>query len=217
MNSHTSNIWFDGEGNTPLHIALKKGTQPQDFNSLVQRFHMMINYQNKQGETPLSLAIMDGRFNVDLLLEYGANPNVPNLRSESPLHLAVCLGSVDICNDLIKFGAWLDAVDDDGDTALHWAVREEKINIVEMLLRKGADLYKENDDGENSVMLAKMVGSRDIIEVFDLYICESEMDTYTDSLTVSQSWDDLYRSIYNSSSLDLSQDCLFTGEMDTSM
>jgi len=142
---------------------------------------MPVNKQNYEGESPLSMAVMNGSYETVIsLLESGANVNAANIRSETPLHLAACFGYVDICKELLRYGGWIDTEDDCGDTPLHWAVREEQREVIELLLNCGADPNHLNEDDESPQMLAESVSSESIVNVFDS-IAASDMDTDLDA------------------------------------
>jgi hypothetical protein len=92
-------------GETPLHAALCKANRPQ-YDSI-----------------------------VELLLAYGANPNVATrpdtetgafmrdcrTKGETPLHRAAAFGSEEAIRLLLEAGAVVDAKDMNGDTPLSWA------------------------------------------------------------------------------------------------
>lgn len=91
------------------------------------------------GETPLHAALSSHRsaqhWVVKLLLEGGADPNVPTIasavsgafmrdvrtRGETPLHRAAAFASEDTIQLLLNAGAKLDAKDANGDSPLTWA------------------------------------------------------------------------------------------------
>lgn len=156
-------------GNSPLFWACLFG-QNETVKVLVEKYQMPVNRQNNDGDTPLTVSVKNGAYDVVCtLLDHGANPNIPNLRAETPLHVSCCFGYSDICKELIKFGGWIDAEDDCGDTPLHWAVREEQIEIVELLLTLGANPFHLNEDEESPLKLAESVGSEALVNAFDSF------------------------------------------------
>jgi len=76
---------------------------------------------------------------------------------------------------LTSVGGALEAEDECGDTPLHFAVREDRVDAVRFLLSKGADPHHENQDGESPSLLAKIVGSNTVKNLF-LSINECESD-----------------------------------------
>jgi len=167
---------LDHRGNSPLFWACLFG-QHETVDMLITQFHMHVNRQNKDGETPLAVGVKSGSFDVVCtLLDHGANPNIPNLKAETPLHYASCLGYSDICKELIKFGGWIDVEDDCGDTPLHWAVREEQIEVIEILLSLGADPYHLNEDDESPLNLAESGCSEALVNTFDSITYSVDID-----------------------------------------
>ncbi len=82
-----------------------------------------INKYNKKGMTPLFIAVVDGSLEkVELLLEKGANPDLPCTdKKRTPLAIAVLNGRVDIIEALLKHYAQTDIEDLEGNTPYHLA------------------------------------------------------------------------------------------------
>ena len=80
----------------------------------------------------------DGHVEVArLLLDSGAQVNMPADSFESPLTLAACGGHVELAALLIERGASLEEVNDEGYTPLMEAAREGHEEMVALLLRQG--------------------------------------------------------------------------------
>ncbi len=105
------------------------------------------------GRSPLGVACTEGRKDIlDLLLEYGANPNATNNYGVSPM--MYCAGrnkeraygeSGELLNDLLAAGARPNLVSDFGETALsvsikHCGNNKFAANNIQSLLKKGADV-----------------------------------------------------------------------------
>lgn len=81
---------------------------------------------------------MDGHVEVArLLLDSGAQVNMPTDSFESPLTLAACGGHVDLAMLLIERGANIEEVNDEGYTPLMEAAREGHEEMVALLLSQG--------------------------------------------------------------------------------
>lgn len=81
---------------------------------------------------------MDGHVEVArLLLDSGAQVNMPTDSFESPLTLAACGGHVELALLLIDRGANIEEVNDEGYTPLMEAAREGHEDMVSVLLSKG--------------------------------------------------------------------------------
>lgn len=86
---------------------------------------------------------MDGHVEVArLLLDSGAQVNMPTDSFESPLTLAACGGHVELALLLIDRGANIEEVNDEGYTPLMEAAREGHEDMVSVLLSKGNILIK---------------------------------------------------------------------------
>ncbi len=75
-----------------------------------------------------------------LLLERGANPNLKNIRNETPLHLASRYGSVDIVQALHDHGAHLNVPCEPFGTALVAASSARDNSMVTFLIEKGLNI-----------------------------------------------------------------------------
>lgn len=64
--------------------------------------------------------------------------DLPGLNGETPLHLAVKVNSLEICEKLLKAGVNPNPIDHDGNTPLDTAVSRKSESIVEMLKSYGA-------------------------------------------------------------------------------
>ena len=82
--------------------------------------------------------LQDGHVEVArLLLDSGAQLNMPADSFESPLTLAACGGHVELAALLIERGANLEEVNDEGYTPLMEAAREGHEEMVALLLAQG--------------------------------------------------------------------------------
>lgn len=72
-----------------------------------------------------------------MLLDSGAQVNMPADSFESPLTLAACGGHVELAALLIERGANLEEVNDEGYTPLMEAAREGHEEMVALLLAQG--------------------------------------------------------------------------------
>jgi ferredoxin-like protein FixX len=100
------------------------------------------------------------------LLENGANVQITNLDGATALHMAVANGNLSTMTLLVKYGAFVNSQDDNGDTPLHYAVREEQARLVEMLVSHcNADVDLMNDDQETPLELASCLESTNIVRI----------------------------------------------------
>ena len=114
---------------------------------------------------------------VVLLLERGANPDLPDSRGVTPLMAAACGGHVEVLRQLIEHGATLNpllpVLSADGDehniqsTALIWAAEHGQLEAVTLLLDRGADPNLADVESLTPLMAA---ARSDELEVLQLLI-----------------------------------------------
>jgi len=138
--------------NTLLHLAIKKESVPivefllkKGANRLATNkfgftsLHQVALYQNAMISFNL-LKTVD-KSNDDI----SKHTEAVDLFNRTPLHLASASGSFHVVEDLLSFGANINALDKAGNTPLHYAVLED---MVSLLIRKGANRDAKNKVGE---------------------------------------------------------------------
>jgi uncharacterized protein len=132
---------------------------------------------NAEGATPFLFAA--DRSDVPLmklLLELGADPNLPNFNNTTPLLAAAGVGTaepleeageeneaLEAVNLLLDRGANINAVDNNGDTAMHGAAYNIYPQVVELLGKRGADPQvwgKPNNFGRTPLFIAEGFNGR---------------------------------------------------------
>ena len=83
----------------------------------------------------------------------------------SRLLTAAFMGDKEEVESLLKIGADIDAVLEDGVTALMYAAKEGEKEIVELLLEKGANVDLINYHGLAALDLARNTGNNEIVEL----------------------------------------------------
>ncbi|XP_014224271.1 ankyrin-1-like [Trichogramma pretiosum] len=152
---------------THFHVACKANCK-----YVVEKFLELGQDPNCRGQkstnSPLYSAVSCGRkWEVELLLRRGADPNLANAEGLTPLH-AICniqylydyytppndrLTQFDILkyfleiNDEIQQTVHVNAQDKEGNTPLHLALRIGRKEVIEYLLGRGADPNLANDKG----------------------------------------------------------------------
>ena len=148
----------DNAGNTPLHkAAILGGTKGSNGIAMMQSIlhvavtagQALIDDVNNQGCTALMLAVTGGNdATVRLLLDYGADPDIPNAERQHPLIAAAAAGSSQAHNSIIRMliadpRTRLDRVDvTTKETVMHYAVRYSNVTMVGELIatRKCTDI-----------------------------------------------------------------------------
>jgi len=100
---------------------------------------------------------------TELLLEYGADPNVrDNEDGETVLHDACIGGLYDIADLLLYYGADPNIQDYDGNTSLMYRT---SMNIKRLLLYYGADPNIQNNNGDTALMTAVKDNNIQMVEL----------------------------------------------------
>lgn len=145
---HTCNCMHD-----QLLKAVKDGTAYQ-----VERIvHSGVNplSKDRSGKTTLHIASRRNNGVLNVLLRYGAHPNVGDDDGKSPLWEAVESGLYNNVQVLINYGANI-SVRAYGKTLLHLALEKRLYEIARLLLDRGVVIDAFDDDGDTP--LHKAVG-----------------------------------------------------------
>jgi ankyrin repeat protein len=105
---------------------------------------------------------------VELLLKYGADPNIKSggpTDQETALMMALEMNNNDIANTLIANGADVNAADAAGITPLMIAARRGNIEGVKILLNHNVKINACDEDGENALCGAIMTGHNKMVEL----------------------------------------------------
>lgn len=118
----------------------------------------VINAKNKQGMTPLMMAVMrQDRTITNMLLLAGADPNIKDNNDSTALFFIQDDYSVYILEDLLKAKANINAQNNAGKTYLHYVAAEnsrEKEKRMEYLLTHGADRNIRDNEGCTALICA---------------------------------------------------------------
>lgn len=97
----------------------------------------LVNQQDVEGLLPLHVISRSGHYNlIKLLISHGAEVNkLDGLNKWTPIFFAALEGHVHTTQELVKFGAKLNLVDEDGYNVLYYCVVEGHIETLNELLR----------------------------------------------------------------------------------
>ncbi|MDR0475521.1 MAG: ankyrin repeat domain-containing protein [Treponema sp.] len=162
----------DSNGKTLLHLAAKAGSTPSTV-MLLNAGKININRRDKQGKTPLDLALEKTDFKnyaetaEKLILADAVSSNplyayfAPAVRSSNynirsgdgmaPLHYLAREGYIGFINFVLEKKADVNIKNASGFTPLHEAARSGNIRIMKTLLDNGADVKIQDAKG-NSVL-----------------------------------------------------------------
>ena len=124
------------EGETALHIAAKYGAADV-VGALLECNVFLKDQQNNQGITALLKAIFNSqqafkgnyRRCVQLLLDFGCDPNISSSSSVTALHVAVTKGDSCLVSKLIEAGANVNTLCKEHKTSpLHYALISKHVN-----------------------------------------------------------------------------------------
>ena len=116
-------------------------------------------------ETALLQAALTGNdTSVHLLIQAGADVNIPHKDGDTALLTAVAVGDESSVNLLIKAGADVNSALHHGDSPLYMAVRTHNDKCVKMLVEAGADVnIQRKIDGSTALMRAAETGQEGIL------------------------------------------------------
>jgi ankyrin repeat protein len=134
----------------------------------------LINEKDKHGNTPLMIAVQEGREDiVSLLLEFNefCFINEKNKEGHTALMFACALGHKDIVDLLLKSGARITDSSEDGSNVLMLACTNGRFEIVKLLLEQNElfDLRltfdERNNDRKTALALAEKNGHQEIAAI----------------------------------------------------
>lgn len=117
-----------------------------------------VNYRNSAGRAAIHRAAYWGHSEVvKMLVERGADVNLPGMNGGSALSSAAAGGNVEIVEFLLGAGADVESHNDYGDSPLHAAMYSNGcIPCARLLIANGASLDHRNADGMTPVSLARV-------------------------------------------------------------
>ncbi|WP_243017997.1 MULTISPECIES: ankyrin repeat domain-containing protein [Candidatus Cardinium] len=126
-------------GNTPLHMAIRKGYKDLAV-LLMQQPKIPLNEKNNRGDTPLHIAICRGYKDLAVLLLQQPKIllNEKNNRGNTPLHIAICRGYKDLAVLLMQQpNILLNEKNNRDNTPLHMAIRRGYKDLAALFMKQG--------------------------------------------------------------------------------
>ena len=111
--------------------------------------HMIINFQDEIGQTPLFLS--SDIEATEFMIRHGADVNAETNDGRSPLIEASSRGYLSIIKKLIKHGARIDHKDKDGKTSLIVSIRNYHPKVFQYLFEQGANTSIKDNDGKSAI------------------------------------------------------------------
>ena len=116
--------------------------------------------------TPLLLGARRGHANVvQVLVQRGADMDVPNAQGLTALHFATHRGYKTVVQELLAYGSRVKARDDHDDIPLHFASAEGHIEIMQMLLKKKSPVNAQTNLGNTPLHLASLKGRTEAVKL----------------------------------------------------
>ncbi len=145
--------------------ALKEGRTARAMNLI--KSGVKVNYQNYEGETPLSVAVTKAWASIAReLLEHGADINHKMPRDLSLLHYASAKGFTDVAKVLIKHGLNpATTTKSKGWNSLHVAARYGNWQLVQMYLEMGVNPNERTSDNKTALEIAQIAQLQGIVKI----------------------------------------------------
>lgn len=129
---------------------------------------------NEFGKTALQVMMMGNTSVACLLLENGADPNMPDRFGITPAHDAARTGFLETLHVLVDYGASVNTPDQLGALPIHHAIREGYRDVVEYLA-PCSNLTHEDKEGNNALDIANATCPPDMVELLKRQL-ESTLD-----------------------------------------
>jgi ankyrin repeat protein len=163
------------KGTSALSISAKSG-RPETFSLLVQTFVDDLDFEDKNGFTPLSIAIRRNYPDmVKRILLAKPNINYVNVRGETPLFAAAIHSTKEVMLILLSEGADPNQKNNKGTTPLMSLALTKEIEAIKTLLDNKGDPEVVNNNGLNT-LAASLVQKYDVPSIVEL-ILEYGCDT----------------------------------------
>lgn len=146
-----------------LHLAILKNNHPEIEDLLKKGAN--IHALSKNGTSTLDwTTFTDNTDTLKNMLTFGADPNLRNIRAETPIMTAAYENKVLHIELFLQAGALINATCQQGFTALHRAAYHGHKDTVQFLLAKGADKNISSKD-KTPLSLAIEQNHQEIIEI----------------------------------------------------
>ncbi|XP_028651455.1 uncharacterized protein si:ch211-223a10.1 isoform X1 [Erpetoichthys calabaricus] len=133
---------------------------------LIRHNPSVLTLKGWSGFTPLHYATFQGsKVLVNILLQFGADPNLPDDAGQTPFHFACRRGDVHIIHQMMKHGANVNLTDHHWKTALHHAVSGGNLCAIRYLEDMGIFSYCDTDKFLLTPLhLAASMGNTDVVQ-----------------------------------------------------
>jgi len=127
-----------------------------------------LNEKLEGGLSYLHVAVMSHRTQMlQALLEAGAQPDIIDDNSLTPLYLAASYGEIEMVDILLKYGADINFKGHNDITVLHAAAYSGELEVFKLLLNRGADLAAKTTNGLSALDMAKRQSMNNIVKFIE--------------------------------------------------
>ena len=132
--------------------------------------------RDKYGNTCLMYVCLKGYKDITkLILENGADSNLANNESITPLHAVSENGNKEIAEMLLGASADINATNKNVETPLMYSITEKRTTMVKFLVERGADISIKDNQEHKAIDYATANGLRDIISILTSDIIETNI------------------------------------------
>lgn len=142
----------DSNGNPMLILAIKNDSN-KVIDILLNDKKIDVDLSNKNGETPLMIASIQGNLPLVQRLVQKNHATIDHI-AWTPLHYACAKGNLSVAEFLLSEGATVDSRSLNDTTPLMMAVQSGNEQLVKLLLDKGADIQLKNSLGFTAIDIA---------------------------------------------------------------
>jgi ankyrin repeat protein len=171
LKSNANQDSINNKGNLPLHEASKYGCY--EIISFLEKGNYL-SEQNKDGDTPLHLAVKKSSTCTLTLLKDNSNSIIiQNNDGDSFLHIAARENKEKLFKKIYTLPTVFELAiqqclfikNNDGNTPLHIAVQKASLSVIEYMLKHGADVNDTNMKGKTPLIFAAERGDTAFADV----------------------------------------------------
>ena len=157
------------QGRTPVHAAARSGCSASLAILLRSRYRADLNIQDAFGCTPLMNAVSrsDGRDLADMLLQRGADANIPNNKGWYPAHVLAAHNEAQWLENLATAGADLNVIDNDGMNLWSVAIYNKAIDVLKYLVACPSIQFAVLDCGSTALHFAAYFGDIETLQALE--------------------------------------------------
>ncbi len=165
----------DQNGLDGLMLAVIRGDKKMVLDLIRRGASINSRSRDQFGYAPLHFSVLQENIALlETLLQQKANSNLKSKTGDAPLHLVPYIES-DIQQKrsaelLLNYDADINLKNAVGDTIIHIAVRRNDLPLLKYLIDRfsvNINLNVKNNDGQTSVSLAKKLGRKEVINLFN--------------------------------------------------